>query len=179
MWPENSWECVSGDFSKGEIVLWTMEHILDFKGEGGGGGEEGIFLRTYTLDDRLETLAVPLFIGMCDGTDLVVISRAEDAAEQQLVGPHSPLRRLVDLHHLLVNLLRHDGCRVLSPRCTKNHHEVPLRLHAQVTLDIVFQTPREHAVVGTLDGLDICIRPREEHVIEQLLVRSRPVKRFP
>lgn len=53
--------------------------------------------RTHTLDDGFEVLAVPLLVAVRNGADLVVVSRAENAAQQQLVRAHPALGRLVDL----------------------------------------------------------------------------------
>lgn len=107
---------------------------------------------------------------MGDGTNLVVVPARQDAADQDLVGSHLALGGLVDLHHIVVDLLRHNGGSVLGTRCGQNHEEVPLRLHAQVSLDIVLQALAVRLVVCALDGLHVGVGPREENVVEDELL---------
>jgi hypothetical protein len=67
-----------------------------------------------------------------DGTKLVVISAGEDAADENLIGAHLTFGGPVDVHDVVINLLRDNGCRVFGSVGSQDKHKVPLDLSAQI-----------------------------------------------
>lgn len=92
---------------------------------------------------------------MRNRTNLVVVSRAENAAYQNLIGTHLALGRLVKLHHIVIHLLLIHRRRILCSVGAQHDDKMSLCFETQVALDHVLQTPVECGVVCVLDGLDV------------------------
>jgi hypothetical protein len=73
-----------------------------------------VWLKTYFANHFGQTSPELLFVGIVDGADLVVVTRAENGAEYHLVGAHLALAGAVEIHYIAVNILRDDWGTVLS-----------------------------------------------------------------
>lgn len=89
MWPENSYDTILASYSRAEKGASRQTN-------------------TYTADDGIELAVEFLLVGVGNGPDLVVASVAQNAANQNLVGSHLALGRPVDVHDILLHLLRND-----------------------------------------------------------------------
>lgn len=132
---------------------------------------------TYALDDGLEVLVELLLVGVGDGADLVVVALREDAANHHLIGAHLGLGGLVQLHDVVVDLVWHNGGRVLGAVGGEYHHEVALRLHAEVALDGILEAAAESLLVGALDGAQVSVGAAKQHVVEHALLGAWPLHR--
>lgn len=127
---------------------------------------------TYTLNDLLQVFTVPLPVGMADSANLVVVALRQNAAHCHLIGAHAAFGGLVQLGHILLDLLRVDWCRVFCSVGGENHHEVSFRFHAEVALHSCFQTLAEGLAVTLLDGLEIRVGASKQNIVEHGLLRT-------
>lgn len=110
---------------------------------------------------------------MRDSTDLVVTPETQNAADKNLVGAHPAFSSLVDLHHIIIYLLRDDRCRVFGSLGRQDDHEVSLRFHTKLPLDRIFQAPAEFLAVGALDRVHVGVGSRKEDVVEDDFLGAR------
>lgn len=87
--------------------------------------------------------------------DLVIVPGADNAANQNLIGAHLSFGGLVDLHDVVLYLLRNDWRRILGPGCRQHHEEMAFCFHAEIALDGVLQLAPVGLPVGTLDGVHV------------------------
>jgi hypothetical protein len=69
----------------------------------------------YLPEHLLQAARIALSILVRNGADLVVVARAKDAADLDLVGAHLALGRVVNLLDVAVDLGLVHGDRVLGP----------------------------------------------------------------
>lgn len=92
---------------------------------------------------------------MRNGADLIIVSATQDVTNKKLICAHHALGGFVNLHYIIIYLLRDNRGGILGSVCGKHHQKVPLGFHAQIALDGLFQTLVESLVVGALDGLHV------------------------
>jgi hypothetical protein len=127
-------------------------------------------LTTHLSDNFFKIPGILLLIRVGNGADLVVVSRAENAAHLDLVCPDLALSCGIQILNIAVYLRLNDRSCVLSSLGAKHNHEVPLCLHAQIATHVVLQSPAEHALIFAFDGIHIGIRAPQEHVVQDALL---------
>lgn len=125
---------------------------------------------TYRFNYGYQILVEALFVGVGNGTQLIVVSLRKDAADENLVRARLALGGSVQLHDVGVNLLRNDGSRVLCAVGGQDHHEVALRLHAEIALNRLLEAAAEGLVIGLLDGVEVGVGARQQDVVEDELL---------
>lgn len=129
---------------------------------------------THALNNSLQTPPILLLVQLRNSPNLRIIPTAQNLTDKQLIRPRLPLRRLIQLQHIRLHLLRHNRRTTLGPRPRNNHQEMPLRLHTQLTLQIILQVPPISLVILLFNSRNISITPPQQNIIKRLLIRPRP-----